>query len=128
RRIAWAPGFHCAPDAPVVFDALYLFHLRYVDLGRGLARLARTRAMPWADAAAGAHQRVDDVAWEDMLRRIAGLPRRAIAFDAAEPPLADWLARLHASMAGREHATYRYDLHLNGDALWEIPARFRAAL
>ncbi len=128
RPVAWAPGFHCAADAPVAFDALYLFHLRYVDLGRGLARLARTRAMPWASAAAGAHQRVDDAAWEDMLRRIAGLPRQAIAFDAAAAPLAGWLARLRASMAGREHETYRYDLHLNGDALWEIPTRFRAAL
>ena len=92
---------------PIVFDALYLFHLRYVDLGRGLTRLAKTRAMPWADAAAGTHQRVDDAAWENMLRRIAGLPRQAVAFDAAEPPLADWLARLRASLTGRERDTYR---------------------
>jgi hypothetical protein len=128
RPVAWAPGFHCAADVPVAFDALYLFHLRYIDLGRGLARLAKTRAMPWADAAAGAHQRVDDAAWADMLRRIAGLPRRSVPFDAAAPPLTDWLARLCAGMTGRERDIYRYDLHLSGDALWEIPTRFRAAL
>jgi hypothetical protein len=31
-------------------------------------------------------------------------------------------------MAGREAETYRYDLHINADELWEIPDRFRLSL
>jgi hypothetical protein len=128
RPMAWAPGFHCAAEVPVSFDALYLFHLRYVDLDRGLARLAKTRSMPQASAQANQHHRVADAAWEGMVRRIAELPHASIAFDAATPPIADWLGRLRASMAGRDAETYRYDLGLAGDALWEIPADFRAGL
>ena len=128
RPVAWAPGFHCA-DVPPVFDRLYLFHLRYFDLGLGLARLAKTRTMPWAVPGAGSHQRMDDAAWSAMVRAIAGLPRLAgVPFDPALPPIAVCLDALRASMAGREGQTYRYDLNISPDALWEIPARFRTAV
>ena len=56
RPVRWAPGFHCA-DVALRFDGLFLFHLRYCDRDAALTRLARTRAMPWADRSAGAHQR-----------------------------------------------------------------------
>jgi hypothetical protein len=128
RSVNWAPGFHCASGVHVVFDALWLFHLRYYDLDRGLARLAKTRAMAWAVEGAGSHQRMGDADWAGMFRRIADLPRRAVAFDPQTPPVSDWLDRLRDSMAGREAETYRYDLHINADELWEIPDRFRLSL
>ena len=126
RPVEWVPGFHCAADAPVVFDQLYLFHLRWFDRALGLARLAKTRAMPWADANAGAWQRVDDAEFATMMDRIAGLPqRRGLAFDPAAPPLGDALAAVLESRHGREQQRYKIDLHLDVDELWELPARFR---
>jgi hypothetical protein len=128
RRVAWEPGFHCA-DAPVAFGDLYLFHLRWYDRDRGLSRLAKTRAMPWAIEGAGSHQRMPDADFAAMFDGIAALPRRdAVPFSPLHGPVAEWLDRLRATMAGREQETYRYDLHLTPPELWEIPSRFRAAL
>lgn len=128
RPVRWAPGFHCA-DAPMVFGGLYLFHLRYYDFGRGLQRLAKTRAMPWAVEGAGTHQRMSDVDWSGMFHAIAALPRReGLAFNSALDPIRASLDRLRASMLGREADVYSHDLTLSGEELWEIPSRFRAAL
>lgn len=128
RPLAWSPGFHSA-DAPLVLDHLYLVHLRYADLGLGLARLARTRAQPVADPAAHAHQRVPDAAFETLMHGVAALPRRAgVPLDPALPPLERWTAALRRSRAAREGELYKLDLGLAGDELWELPARFRAAL
>lgn len=125
QPVDWAPGFHSVDAAPE-FGELYLFHLRYADLGRGLVRLAKTRAQPWQEAAAGAHQRMTDADWEAMLRSMAGLDRRdAGALRPGEAPLAPWLERVRESAAGREGQTYRIDLHISGDELWRLPARFR---
>ena len=125
RPIDWAPGFHSV-DAEPAWGALYLFHLRYADLGRGLVRLGKTRAQPWQEPAAGAHQRMTDGEWEAMLRSMAGLGRRdAGALLPDEAPLAPWLARVRASAAGRAGETYRIDLHISGDELWRLPSRFR---
>jgi hypothetical protein len=122
--VEWAPGFHSV-DADPVWGGLYLFHLRYADLGRGLLRLAKTRAQPWQEEAAGAHQRMADGAWEAMLRSMAGLERRdAGALLPDEAPLAPWLERVRASAAGRAGETYRIDLHISGDELWRLPRRF----
>ena len=124
RPVDWAPGFHSV-DAPPEFGALYLFHLRYADLGRGLVRLAKTRTQPWQEAAAGAHQRMADAQWEAMLRSMAGLDRRdAGALRPDEAPLAAWLERVRASAADRAGQTYRVDLHISGDELWRLPSRF----
>ncbi len=126
QPVSWAPGFHCVADAPPVFDALYLFHLRYCDRAIALARLARTRAMPWAEQAGGAHQRVDDAHFIDMLDNFATMPRRDdLCLSPTAPPLADWLQAVQASQLGREGATYRIDLHLNAYELWPIQAGLR---
>ncbi len=122
--VEWAPGFHSVA-APPVFGELFLFHLRYADLGRGLRRLARTREQAWEETGAGAHQRMTDEDWSAMLRSMAGLTRRGdltLAMDAA--PLASWLDRVRASASGREQALYRIDLHIFGDELWRLPRRF----
>jgi hypothetical protein len=126
RPVEWVPGFHCAADAPVAFDRLFLFHLRWFDRTLGLARLAKTRAMPWADTNAGAWQRVQDAEFVTLMQRIAGLPqRRDVAFDPAAPPLAAALRAVLDSQRGREQQRYKVDLHLDADALWELPAAFR---
>ncbi len=122
--VDWAPGFHSI-DALPEFGPLYLFHLRYADLGRGLLRLAKTRAQPWQEPSAGAHQRMPDGAWEGMLRSMAGLPRHdAGALRPDEPPLSPWLQRVRASAETRAGETYRIDLHISGDELWRLPRRF----
>ncbi len=122
--ISWAPGFHCVGTRPA-FGDLFLFHLRYADIGRGLVRLARTRAQPWENDGAGRHQRMADRDWASMLHAMAGLPRvRPERFEAAAPPLLSWLDRVVASADGREGEPYRIDLHLSGDELWRLPSRF----
>lgn len=122
--VQWAPGFHSI-DQPPAFGELFLFHLRYADLGRGLARLARTRAQPWEDRDAGAHQRMTDAQWSGMLHAMAGLDRRPdLPLEPGRDPLADWLDRVSESAIGRAGQSYRIDLHLSGDALWRLPGRF----
>ena len=124
RPVRWAPGFHNI-DAPPRFDELFLFHLRYADLASGLRRLARTRAQAWVTPQAGSHQRMTDEAWTDMLRGMAALPRhtgRTLGLDDAE--LRSWLSQVLQSGDSRQDALYRIDLHLSGDALWQLPPRF----
>ena len=124
QPVTWAPGFHCIGERPA-FGDLYLFHLRYADLGRGLVRLARSRAQPWRDEDAGAHQRMPDADWAAMVHSMAGLPRvRPDRLDREAPPLRSWLDRVEQSAAAREGERYRIDLHLSGDALWRLPTRF----
>ena len=117
EAVRWAPGFHDS-EPPGRFGALYLVHLRYVDLGMGLARLARTRsraALPGTNP----HQRVPDAAFEGLVRNVAGLPRVAAPpFDPALPPLGEWVRRVMEGAA----------VSLAGDVLWELPGRFRAVL
>lgn len=123
RPLRWAPGFHCA-DAPLRFDRLTLFHLRWFDQRLGLRRLARTRAMPWADPAAGAWQRCPDAELIASYAAIAGLPRRETDLAPDAEPLAGALARVRESQRGREGQRYSIDLAISVDELWSVPARF----
>ena len=127
RAVEWAPGFHCC-DAPLVLDRLFLLHMRYADLDAGLRRLRRTRALVVAGPGGGEHQRVPDGAFAEMMRAIAGLPRREAPIDPWAPPLSCWLDRLRASRAFREHELYKLDLRLAGDALWRLPPEMRALI
>ncbi|MCB8882465.1 glycosyltransferase family 2 protein [Acidisoma cellulosilytica] len=121
----WVPGFHSV-DAPLAFDKLYLFHLRYFDVERGLSRLARTRAMPWANDHAGLHQRQPDEAWLRLVRDVANLPKaRDADLDTARPPLGNLLQQTIGSQLGRETDTYKIDLGIHGLSLLPIPRRFK---
>lgn len=125
RPVAWAPGFHCI-EAPPVFGDLHLFHLRFADEADGLARLARTRAQPWAEAGAGSHQRMADADWLAMLRGMAGLPGDpARRLDAEDAELRRWTAAITDSDRAWSGGTYRYALDLAPMALWRLPERFR---
>ena len=128
RRVQWSPGFHSS-DAPLVLDALYLIHLRYVDLGAALRRLAATRVMAAADPSSTAHHRVKDEDFAAMVRAVAALPREdAGPFDLHAPPLSTWAERLRRSRAEREEQRYKLDLSLSGDRLWALRPAFRDAL
>ena len=126
--IVWAPGFHCSNHS-LVFAPLYLFHLHWSDRAIGLQRLMKTRSMPWADGDFGAHQRLADRQWLGLFNEMASRRRVETAqFDPNSAPLRDWLQRTSDSSAGREQQTYTFDLHINSEELWSIPAHFRAKL
>lgn len=120
--VRWVPGFHGC-DRPPVVGPLFLVHLRYADLGAGLRRLARTRGQAFASEATNPHQRVDDGAFEGMVRAIAGLPRAEGPLDAGGALAGPWVGRMQAGWVRGDA-----QLSLAGDGLWELPAALRAAL
>lgn len=127
RMVDWAPGFHCC-DAPMIFDRLYLLHMRYVDLDAGLRRLARTRTQAVVDPVGFEHQRVPDADFEGMMRAIAGLPQQEGLIDPLSMPLLGWLERVRASRVTRETQTYKLDLSLSGNVLWRLAPAMRELL
>lgn len=69
--IDWHAGFHnCAQPSILNYD-LWMFHLKYADLGSALQKLSVTRSIAWSDAALaagqGLSQRLTD---EEILSRI----------------------------------------------------------
>jgi hypothetical protein len=127
RPIVWSPGSHSA-DAPMVFDHLYMFHLRWFDLPIGLQRLQRTRAMEWARRDAGAQARLPDEQMVQQYRGFAGMPQMTdIDFDPKQAPLDDFLNKVVASRIGREQDLYKIDLNIWCGRLWKIPERFVGA-
>lgn len=122
-EIVWKPGFHSC-NYPLNFDSLYLFHLRYADLDEGLRRLAMTRSMQWASPGAGAHQRVPDTVFEEMINSICRQPKinDAALFPHCEP-LQGYLLKVLQSE--NSEAPYRINLHIFGTELWRIPDRFK---
>jgi hypothetical protein len=126
RPVVWAPGFHCVAVGAPVFEGLYLLHLRYFDRAIALARLRRTRTMAWADQTSGAHQRVEDAGFNEMLNNFANMARHdEIIVSPDRAPLSQWLAAVLASQAGREQETYHIDLHINAYELWPMPEMVR---
>ena len=119
RGVEWGPGFHSC-DAGRVVGTVFLVHLRYADLGAGLARLRRTRGQAFARDDANPHQRVSDEAFEGMMRAIAQLPRVDGEFSGLVAP---WIERMRAGWAEGDG-----QLSLAGDALWALPESVRAAL
>lgn len=124
RDIRWVGGSHSA-DAQVSFDQLYMFHLRWFDFELGKARLARTRAMPWAHQHGGAQARMFDDPWVKQFNSFAGLPKEDwIDFDPEVAPLKPFLDKVRASQVGREFAGYKIDLNIWWNRLWKVPQRF----
>ena len=119
RGVEWAPGFHSC-DAAREVGAMWLVHLRYADVGAGLARLRRTREQAFARADSNPHQRVSDEAFEAMVRAIARLPRSYGPFSRLTAP---WMERMRAGWAAGDG-----QLGLAGDALWALPEVVRATL
>ncbi len=124
KPVVWSPGSHSS-DAELVFDHLYLFHLRWVDLPYGLKRLHKTRAMAWVNTAAGVHQRVEDEKMTEIFNGFASLtPLDDIDFDPAQAPVRGFLDAVVASQAGKENETYKVALDIWASNLWKLPDRF----
>jgi hypothetical protein len=124
RDIRWSGGSHSA-DAKLVFDHLYMFHLRWFDFDIGMARLARTRKMDWARDASGQHARLNDDDWTQQFKGFSALPRYQEAdFDLNNGPLNSFLDTVRHSQAGREFSRYKIDLSIWAQNLWKIPKRF----
>ena len=117
RRVTWVPGLH-ACDAPAVFAPMFLMHLRHYDAKWGVKRLAKTREMPWADLAAGPHQRITDREFVRALIYIEdNYPRRTdVTLDLGEQPLRGLLEGIAAAGPG-------LDLEGAQDELWRLPKR-----
>jgi Glycosyl transferase family 2 len=122
--VTWPAGFHSVA-APVVFEHLYMFHLRYFDRDRGLRRLAQTRGMAWADAHSSLHQRGPDQEWLDRLNAVGNLPEEEGDVEPSRLPLAPLLEQVIASQAGQEAETYRFALNIHGRTRLVLPPRFR---
>lgn len=118
RAVRWAPGFHSC-DSVVRTGGLFLFHLRYSDVGLGLRRLERTRAQAFASPETNLHQRVSDHAFEDMIGSIAQLPRDVVPFDTEAGAMAAWVARVVRAQADATDW-----LSISGDQLWALPRSF----
>jgi hypothetical protein len=126
RPLDWSPGFHSA-DAPITFDQLFLFHLRYFDLKIGVDRLNRTRAMAWSDEKSGAHQRVADEVFGQWIEQANELPKlQGIDLSPNAPPLKEYVASVLSSEKDFKQDIYNLDLHIFGSELIEIPDRFSA--
>lgn len=124
RQISWSPGSHSS-DAPLIFDHLYLFHLRWYDFGSCMRRLQKTRSMPWARTDAGVHQRLDDDAMARQFAAFARLPSLdRVDFSPRTPPISPFLEDVRASQKGREGDVYKIDLSIWGRNLWRMPDRF----
>jgi hypothetical protein len=125
KPVKWSPGFHSV-DAPLALDHLFLFHLRYFDVERGLRRLAHTRSMPWASETAGPHQRQPDEKWLKLVTDVGSLPKSTEAdLDASSEPMGSLLQRVVESQKGREAKTYKIDMGIQGRTLLPIPLRFK---
>lgn len=124
KPVTWSPGSHSSDD-DLVFDHLYLFHLRWVDLPYGLRRLRKTRSMAWVSTDAGAHQRVEDEKMTEIFMGFASLlPLDGIDFDPATAPVQEFLDEVVASQAGKEDHVYKIALDIWAKNLWKLPDRF----
>jgi hypothetical protein len=124
RPVTWSPGSHSG-NCRTVFDDLYMFHLRWFDLGLGMQRLDRTRKMAWARDGAGSHQRVED---EKMMALFHGFARltkiNGVPFSRTEGPIAHFIMQMLESRKTRERDTYKISLDIWGNELLEVPHRF----
>ncbi|TAJ70898.1 MAG: glycosyltransferase family 2 protein [Sphingobium sp.] len=72
--VHWGVGFHHR-EKPPLFGGLFLFHLRYADVPRGLQRLDLTRnVVEWPSEKDGRHQRVSDDQWVAKIEKWLKLP------------------------------------------------------
>ena len=124
--LAWTAGFHFADNVPTRFDDLYLFHLRFFDRDIGLHRLAKTRAMPWANPDDCWWQRVGDEECLQMFARYDGFPRSYVHVQKESPAVLEAISRAFGSSDGRAGEPNTWNLAYGVDELWPVPERFQA--
>jgi Glycosyl transferase family 2 len=73
KAVSWGGGFHSCSHPPA-FSDLYLFHLRWLDLGESLKRLAITRQVQFADERAGPHHRWEYARYVSHYQEMTQIP------------------------------------------------------
>lgn len=118
----WTAGFHSS-DAPIVFDGLTNFHLAYVDFDRTIARQVKRRVSK--AGLEGHHHLMSDEQLFHMMKNWSAMPRVTDVELSDRCPHTRWFVeRVLASRTGREHDTYKIDLDIWSDRLWNVPERF----
>jgi len=120
----WWPGFHSANAAPA-FDDLYLFHLKFADLGRRIAWFEHMRAGVPRESSEYAYFSATKAQMIDHQEAISEQPCRADGWsnlpDQAE--LQKFLATVTRSDDGCQQGEFLY-----GSESFLIPAEFRGKL
>jgi len=79
--LKWHSGFHSSSE-PANYDKdLFLFHIKYMDAGTGVSRLALTRGLEWSNPRIGAHQRISDEQYIKYFENAQKLPIQEDNFD-----------------------------------------------
>lgn len=118
-RVAWGAGFHSS-NYPIEFSGLYLFHLRWIDLGESLKRLAITRKITFQNPGHGAHQRLPNIDYVNYFMNYANMSINSES---------DFLFSEYTDVIARDQGPVRGDkIGFNGDLrskmLFQIPAEF----
>ena len=124
--IRWARGFHSHQREPF-FGSLFNFHLRYVDLDEGVARLGTTRSLHWAKDNEGAHHKVSNAEYGSLIESWSKLPIvEDDAFCSTASVLSPYLDRfVRTSKYNPTLDQFDVDLFTFGAELIRIPPRFR---
>jgi hypothetical protein len=117
KSVTWGGGFHSCSLAPT-FSDLFLFHLRWVDLGECLRRLTLTRNIGFSDNVAGTHHRV---AYLDYLKNFQEIATRKISEDFDFSP---YIEKLHPNMLVNDAGLYSAKVDIRSDPLFKVPERF----
>lgn len=124
RPVQWAPGYHSS-DAPVEFDRLFLFHLRFHDFQYALARLQKTRTMQCCRPEEDPTWKLsDEVLVNELTKFMQCIRRTGMSLDLSTPPIANLLEFMRKQATERKDELYKIRLDLAVPELWELPRRF----
>jgi hypothetical protein len=117
EAVSWGHGFHSCNLPPALGD-LFLFHLRWVDLGECLRRLTVTQQIQFAQRAHHHHE-----SFKQYIRYFEDFSRRAV-----EDQLNMEMYHHELLKMSRLNAEGRYIFEgdLRSDAAIRIPSRFRS--
>lgn len=123
--VRWAAGFHSC-SAPVGFDGLTNFHLSYADFNTTIARQIKRRTSTAGKE--GSHQQMSDEQLFHMMKNWSGMPAITdVELDDGCQHTRLFTDRILASCVGRENDSYKIDMSIWNDQLWNIPKRFHNA-
>jgi glycosyltransferase involved in cell wall biosynthesis len=114
----WGGGFHSSKFEPA-FSDLYLFHLRYVDLGESLRRMNTTRSLVFAEASAGTHQRLSQ---PDLIKLFLAPLALPIS---DEFRFSDLAARFCNGVKFSHTGRFYYDGDFRSTSLFAVPDEFK---
>jgi hypothetical protein len=115
---SWGGGFHSSKFEPA-FSDLYLFHLRYVDLGEALRRMNTTRGVVFAEASAGTHQRLSQPDLINLFLAPLALPI------SSEFLFSDLATRFCSGIKFSHTGRFYYDGDFRSTSLFVVPDEFK---